>query len=356
MGYTKYSSTAANNTNAAPDGAPEGIATTDINDVMRDMMAEIRLLGDSTVAEDTSRASNLNALAAGTRHYSHTATGRPSSNSGTVITYHEDDRRRQIAFTSGNDIYVRYKGSDADFDSDDEWDQVGLVGDGGIGSSQISTGAVTSAKISDGAVTAAKIASSAVDTDAITDGAVTADKLAAGAVSQALLDYAVQVSGTHSVSIPSNTKKMILKVSGGGGAGAVHANPATGGLGNNSYTVGNNGSDSTVTGAGVTVTARGGRRGSVGSRAGGDSYRDQALSTGGTVLVGGGATGGRSTTNHFDAGRSNGNNGDLVIVERSNPSGTMTITLGNGGAATTYGGYIRPDDGADGYFEVWFYG
>ena len=39
MGYTKYSSTAANNTNAAPDGAPEGIATTDINDVMRDMMA-----------------------------------------------------------------------------------------------------------------------------------------------------------------------------------------------------------------------------------------------------------------------------------------------------------------------------
>jgi hypothetical protein len=46
MAFTKYSSSAAANTAAPPNGAPEGMAPSGLNDTMRDMMAEIRLLGD----------------------------------------------------------------------------------------------------------------------------------------------------------------------------------------------------------------------------------------------------------------------------------------------------------------------
>lgn len=46
MAWTKYSTTAASNNAAAPNGAPENMAPSTVNDTMRDMMAEIRLLGD----------------------------------------------------------------------------------------------------------------------------------------------------------------------------------------------------------------------------------------------------------------------------------------------------------------------
>ena len=46
MAFTKYSSTAASNTAAPPNGAPEGQAPSTVNDCLRDMMAETRLLGD----------------------------------------------------------------------------------------------------------------------------------------------------------------------------------------------------------------------------------------------------------------------------------------------------------------------
>ena len=46
MAYTKYSLTPANNTNAPPDGAPEGMLPSGVNDTMRDMMAQIRDCGD----------------------------------------------------------------------------------------------------------------------------------------------------------------------------------------------------------------------------------------------------------------------------------------------------------------------
>jgi len=42
MAYTKYSLTPANNTAAPPDGAPEGMLPSAVNDTMRDMMAQIR--------------------------------------------------------------------------------------------------------------------------------------------------------------------------------------------------------------------------------------------------------------------------------------------------------------------------
>ena len=46
MAYTKYSLTPANNTAAPPDGAPEGMLPSAVNDTMRDMMSQIRDAGD----------------------------------------------------------------------------------------------------------------------------------------------------------------------------------------------------------------------------------------------------------------------------------------------------------------------
>ena len=46
MAYTKYSLTPANNTASPPDGAPEGMLPSAVNDTMRDMMAQIRDCGD----------------------------------------------------------------------------------------------------------------------------------------------------------------------------------------------------------------------------------------------------------------------------------------------------------------------
>jgi len=52
MVYTKYDVNAANNTNPPPNGAPEGMVPSVVNDTIRDIMAEIRLLGDS-IADGT---------------------------------------------------------------------------------------------------------------------------------------------------------------------------------------------------------------------------------------------------------------------------------------------------------------
>jgi hypothetical protein len=46
MAYTKYSLTPASNNAAPPDGAPEGMLPSGVNDTMRDMMAQIRDCGD----------------------------------------------------------------------------------------------------------------------------------------------------------------------------------------------------------------------------------------------------------------------------------------------------------------------
>jgi hypothetical protein len=46
MAYTKYSLTPADNNAAPPDGAPEGMLPSAVNDTMRDMMSQIRDVGD----------------------------------------------------------------------------------------------------------------------------------------------------------------------------------------------------------------------------------------------------------------------------------------------------------------------
>jgi len=47
MAYTKYETNPALNVNPPPNGAPEGMVPSTVNDTIRDVMAEIRLLGDS---------------------------------------------------------------------------------------------------------------------------------------------------------------------------------------------------------------------------------------------------------------------------------------------------------------------
>ena len=46
MAYTKYSLTPADNNSAPPNGAPEGMLPSAVNDTMRDMMSQIRDAGD----------------------------------------------------------------------------------------------------------------------------------------------------------------------------------------------------------------------------------------------------------------------------------------------------------------------
>ncbi len=46
MAYTKYSLTPADNNAAPPNGAPEGMLPSAVNDTMRDMMSQIRDVGD----------------------------------------------------------------------------------------------------------------------------------------------------------------------------------------------------------------------------------------------------------------------------------------------------------------------
>jgi hypothetical protein len=46
MAYTKYSLTPADNNAAPPNGAPEGMLPSAVNDTMRDMMSQIRDAGD----------------------------------------------------------------------------------------------------------------------------------------------------------------------------------------------------------------------------------------------------------------------------------------------------------------------
>ena len=46
MAYTKYSLTPADNNAAPPNGAPEGMLPSAVNDTMRDMMSQIRDCGD----------------------------------------------------------------------------------------------------------------------------------------------------------------------------------------------------------------------------------------------------------------------------------------------------------------------
>lgn len=76
MVWSKYSTTPASNNASPPAGAPEGMNPSDVNDTMRDMMAEIRTLGDYTSGAwtDIASASTVNIGAAAQAHLRVTGT------------------------------------------------------------------------------------------------------------------------------------------------------------------------------------------------------------------------------------------------------------------------------------------
>lgn len=163
-----------------------------------------------------------------------------------------------------------------------------------------------------------------------------------------LIDYALYTS-TSSFTVPSGTKKLIIKASGGGGGG--------GGRRPGDYAVqsGGTGGDTTVTQAtlGISITAKGGTGGTGGTDPTAGKF--QTGSSGGTVLNGGGSVGGNGG-GHIGSigGHTSGGPGSLVVAELTNPSSqTVTFTVGSGGAAgnATYQGA-----GAGGYVEFWVFG
>ena len=169
-------------------------------------------------------------------------------------------------------------------------------------------------------------------------------------------------SGT-SYTIPSGAQAVLIKASGGGGGGSVHANPATGGLGTNSVTVGGDGGTTTVNNGtlGIAITAAGGPHGTnLGSGADTSNWFTNvgASSAGGDILYNAGASGGRTMTNNFDGGSQDGGNGVLVqkYVTGSLVGGqVLSYSLGAGGTATTNGGSIQPEAGRAGYIELWIW-
>jgi hypothetical protein len=89
MAYTKYSLTPADNNAAPPNGAPEGMLPSAVNDTMRDMMAQIRDVGDGirggtyTMTAPIITGGSINGAAIGA---SSASTGAFSTLSATGVT------------------------------------------------------------------------------------------------------------------------------------------------------------------------------------------------------------------------------------------------------------------------------
>ena len=166
--------------------------------------------------------------------------------------------------------------------------------------------------------------------------------------SKGLIDYAM-FTGTSSFTVPSGTKKLIIKAGGGGGGGG---GKTPGSLANVN---GGTGGDTTVTQAtlGISITAKGGTGGQGGPDPTGGKF--QTGSSGGTVLDGGGSVGGSHGGHEGSAGGgTSGGPGSLVIKEFDNPSSqTVTFTVGGGGAAGTAS---VQGAGVGGYVEFWVFG
>lgn len=166
-----------------------------------------------------------------------------------------------------------------------------------------------------------------------------------------LLDtYFLSANGSYT--IPPKTKKLIIFASGGGGGG---------GAGGTRNPIGNTGYDTTITGAGINIRAKGGRgglKGSVSSR--GLAYQSGDLVNGGIVIRGGGAGGGMEGKQEAGGGDDDGIgglSGNLVkttITEDNLERQQLTIVVGRGGS----GGYHSSCGGAageHGYVEIYAY-
>lgn len=167
----------------------------------------------------------------------------------------------------------------------------------------------------------------------------------------------VLTSGNYS--IPSDANAVLIKASGGGGGGAAQALRDNG---NNSDN-GDDGGNTTVTNTtlSIAITADGGKGG---VRTTSATTAQSGTSTGGDVLVQGGAFGGHG--HYFQRNSAQGlesvergYNADLVVkyVTGSNVGGeTLTISYGSGGTggSTSDGlGTVTASNGQAGYVEIW---
>lgn len=168
----------------------------------------------------------------------------------------------------------------------------------------------------------------------------------------------ITVKSSGNYAIPSGAVAVLIRASGGGGGGGaciVRDN-------NRSTDSGDDGGNTTVTNAtlSIAVTADGGKGGAV---AEGATTPQSGVSTGGDVIVAGGAKGGKG---HFFQRNSasgttsaeDGYAGDLVTkyVTGSNVGGqTLTISYGSGGTGGNIGDGISTVTGSDGlagYVEI----
>ena len=177
-----------------------------------------------------------------------------------------------------------------------------------------------------------------------------AQSISANAVSYPQV-ITVKTSGNYT--IPSDAVAVLIRASGGGGGGTTLFGSG-GGLGQNN---GTDGGSTTVTNAtlGISITATGGRHGEYITSGSVDDVI--AGSTGGDVLVGQGAAGGRSRAGAggnftYDGPPMPATSGNLVhkYVTGANVGGeTLTISYGAAGTA----GDSSSTAGQAGYVEIW---
>lgn len=180
--------------------------------------------------------------------------------------------------------------------------------------------------------------------------------IAANAVSYPQV-ITVKTSGNYT--IPSNAQAVLIKASGGGGGGAV-----VGSRDNSTYSdAGDDGGNTTVSNAtlSISVTADGGKGG---AGTNGATTAQSGTSTGGDIIVAGGAFGGHG---HFNQRNSvsgtisaeDGYAGDMVVkyVTGASVGGeTLTISYGSGGAGGSVSDGIAAytaSNGQAGYVEIW---
>jgi len=176
-----------------------------------------------------------------------------------------------------------------------------------------------------------------------------AQSIAANAVSYPQV-ITVKTSGNYT--IPSNAVAVLIRASGGGGGGTTLFQSG-GGLGEN---LGSDGGSTTVTNStlGISVTATGGRRGDYLTSGSVDDVISG--STGGDVLVGNGAAGGRSRAGQggnftYDGPPTAATSGNVVqkyVTGDSVGGQTLTVSYGAAGSA----GDSNSTAGQAGYIEI----
>jgi hypothetical protein len=383
MAYTKYSLTPANNTAAPPDGAPEGMLPSAVNDTMRDMMSQIRDVGDGIrdgtytmtapkITGGTITGSTINNSAIGGTT---AAAGKFTTLEATGVTTVQAGTASLPAITTTGDTNTGIFFPTAD--------AVGFAV-GGADAARLTNGTLS--------VSATSSAGSAIrlyeDTDngtnyvdIIAPAAITSDRtLTLPDITGTLAIYSapqitVYTSSSGTYTTPTGAKFLQVRMVGGGGGGGSTTGGAGGAGGastfGSSFLTSNGGAaGSTATGgvaaggtaSGGDINIKGGEGGagpqpvsgsyvpggSGGNSAfGGGAAQSQAAvaGTAGSTNSGGGGSGGSGGPGSGLGSAGGGGAGGYVEKLITSPSSTYSYAVGAGGAAGTGGG---TDGGAGG--------